>query len=48
VIAGSAIHGGKWLPEGMQFMRTLPRPNCPAGPFAAFLVCITLGPAGLR
>ena len=41
VVAGSAIHGGKWLPEAMQFMQanqqTLRQKPC-----AAFLVCITL------
>jgi menaquinone-dependent protoporphyrinogen oxidase len=41
VVAGSAIRGGQWLPEAMQFVRAhqvalLQRP------FAAFLVCMTL------
>jgi menaquinone-dependent protoporphyrinogen oxidase len=41
VVAGSAINGGQWLPEAMQFMRehqTALRQK----PFAAFLVCMTL------
>lgn len=42
VVAGSAIRGNKWLPEAMAFMHahqaTLARK-----PFAAFLVCITMG-----
>jgi menaquinone-dependent protoporphyrinogen oxidase len=41
VVAGSAIQGGQWLPEAMQFVQahqaTLARK-----PFAAFLVCMTL------
>jgi menaquinone-dependent protoporphyrinogen oxidase len=41
IVAGSAINGGAWLPEAMQFMRDhvveLERK-----PFAAFLVCMTL------
>jgi menaquinone-dependent protoporphyrinogen oxidase len=41
VVAGSAIHGGKWLPEAMQFMRTH-RAALAQKPFAAFLVCMTL------
>ncbi|HLE72631.1 MAG TPA: flavodoxin domain-containing protein [Anaerolineales bacterium] len=41
VVAGSAIRGGKWLPEAMQFMKT--HQAALAGkPFAAFMVCITL------
>jgi menaquinone-dependent protoporphyrinogen oxidase len=44
VIAGSAIHGSKWLPEAMQFMRTH-QAALARKPFAAFLVCITLGMA---
>jgi len=42
VIAGSAIHGGKWLSEGIKFLKS----NCNElrkVPFAAFMVCITLG-----
>ena len=42
VVAGSAIHGGKWLPEAMQFMRSQ-QSSLADKPFAAFLVCITLG-----
>lgn len=41
VVVGSAIRGGKWLPEAMQFMRTH-RATLAQKPFAAFLVCITL------
>jgi menaquinone-dependent protoporphyrinogen oxidase len=41
VVAGSAIHGGKWLPEGMQFMQEH-QAELRKKPFAAFLVCITL------
>ena len=41
VVAGSAIRGGQWLPEAMEFVqrhqRTLQRI-----PFAPFLVCITM------
>jgi menaquinone-dependent protoporphyrinogen oxidase len=42
VVAGSAIHGAKWLPEAMQFMRTH-QAALAQRPFASFLVCITLG-----
>jgi menaquinone-dependent protoporphyrinogen oxidase len=42
VVAGSAIHGQKWLPEGMQFLRTH-QAELRTKPFAAFMVCITLG-----
>ena len=41
VVAGSAIHGGKWLPEAMQFMQTH-QAALSRKPFAAFMVCITL------
>jgi menaquinone-dependent protoporphyrinogen oxidase len=41
VVAGSAIQGGQWLPEAMQFMRTH-RAALTQKPFAAFLVCMTL------
>jgi menaquinone-dependent protoporphyrinogen oxidase len=41
VVAGSAIQGGKWLPEAMQFMQTH-RAALTQKPFAAFLVCMTL------
>jgi menaquinone-dependent protoporphyrinogen oxidase len=44
VVAGSAIHGGKWLPEAMQFMQKN-RVVLSHKPFAAFMVCITLGMA---
>ncbi|MHB1007060.1 MAG: flavodoxin domain-containing protein [Chloroflexota bacterium] len=42
VIAGSAVRGGKWLPEAMQFLR-LHQAELAQRPFAAFLVCITMG-----
>jgi len=42
VVAGSAIHGQKWLPEGMRFLRAH-QAELRSKPFAAFLVCITLG-----
>lgn len=42
VVAGSAIHGSKWLPEAMAFLQTH-RVELSQRPFAAFLVCITLG-----
>ena len=41
VVAGSAIHGGKWLPEAMQFTRTH-QATLAQKPFAALLVCMTL------
>ena len=41
VVAGSAIHGGRWLPEAMQFMQTH-QAALAQKPFAAFLVCMTL------
>jgi menaquinone-dependent protoporphyrinogen oxidase len=41
VVAGSAIQGGQWLPEAMQFMRTH-QAALTRKPFAAFLVCMTL------
>jgi menaquinone-dependent protoporphyrinogen oxidase len=41
VVAGSAIQGGQWLPEAMQFMRTY-QAALAQKPFAAFLVCMTL------
>ena len=41
VVAGSAIHGGKWLPEAMQWMKGH-QAALLQKPFAAFLVCITL------
>ena len=42
VVAGSAINGGEWLPEAMQFVRQH-RLELARKPFAAFLVCMTLG-----
>jgi menaquinone-dependent protoporphyrinogen oxidase len=44
VVAGSAIHGSKWLPEGIQFLRTH-QAALAQRPFAAFMVCIALGVA---
>jgi menaquinone-dependent protoporphyrinogen oxidase len=41
VVVGSAIQGGQWLPEAMQFMQTH-RAVLAQKPFAAFLVCMTL------
>lgn len=41
VVAGSAIQGGQWLPEAMQFVRTH-QAELARKPFAAFLVCMTL------
>ncbi len=41
VVAGSAIHGGQWLPEAMQFLRAH-QADLRDKPFAAFLVCMTL------
>jgi menaquinone-dependent protoporphyrinogen oxidase len=41
VVAGSAIQGGEWLPEAMQFLQDH-RPELARKPFAAFLVCMTL------
>lgn len=41
VIAGSAIQGGQWLPEAMQFMQNN-QAALSRKPFAAFLVCMTL------
>jgi menaquinone-dependent protoporphyrinogen oxidase len=41
VVAGSAIQGGEWLPEAMQFMRTH-QAMLAQKPFAAFLVCMTM------
>jgi menaquinone-dependent protoporphyrinogen oxidase len=45
VVAGSAIQGGQWLPEAMQFMQTF-RAALAQKPFAAFLVCMTLAMPG--
>jgi len=41
VVAGSAINGGAWLPDAMQFMQSH-REELARKPFAAFLVCMTL------
>lgn len=41
VVAGSAIQGGQWLPEAVQFVRTH-QAALKQKPFAAFLVCMTL------
>jgi len=41
VVAGSAIRGGKWLPEAMDFMRAH-RAELARVPCATFMVCITL------
>jgi menaquinone-dependent protoporphyrinogen oxidase len=42
VVAGSAIRGGKWLPEALEFLRR--HQAALAGkPLATFLVCITMG-----
>ena len=41
VVAGSAIRGGKWLPEAMDFMREH-RADLRRVPCATFMVCITL------
>ena len=42
VVAGSAIRGGKWLPEAMQFLR-VHQAELSRLPLATFLVCITMG-----
>lgn len=41
VVAGSAVNGGAWLPEAMQFVREH-QSELKRKPFAAFLVCMTL------
>lgn len=41
VIAGSAIRGGRWLPEAVQFIRTH-QSALRHKPFAMYTVCITL------
>jgi menaquinone-dependent protoporphyrinogen oxidase len=41
VVAGSAIQGGEWLPEAMQFVQTH-QAELSRKPFAAFLVCMTM------
>jgi menaquinone-dependent protoporphyrinogen oxidase len=44
VVLGSAIHGQKWLPEAMEFLRAH-RAELARKPFASFMVCITLSMA---
>jgi menaquinone-dependent protoporphyrinogen oxidase len=41
VVAGSAVHNKKWLPEALQFVQAH-RTELASKPFAAFLVCMTL------
>src|SRR5512133_691459 len=41
VIAGSAIHSGKWLPEAFYFLEIF-REQLITKPFAAYLVCMTM------
>ena len=41
VLAGSAINGGAWLPDAMQFVKAH-QAELRKKPFAAFLVCMTL------
>ncbi len=41
VVAGSAIHGQKWLPEAMQFLHDH-QSELSHKPFASFMVCTTL------
>jgi menaquinone-dependent protoporphyrinogen oxidase len=41
IVVGSAINGGEWLPEAMQFIRAH-QPELAQKRFAAFLVCMTL------
>lgn len=41
VVAGSAINGGQWLPEAMQFVQSH-QAELRRKPLAAFLVCMTL------
>jgi menaquinone-dependent protoporphyrinogen oxidase len=41
VVAGSAIHGNKWLPEAVQFVQAH-QAELHSQPFAIFLVCMTL------
>jgi menaquinone-dependent protoporphyrinogen oxidase len=45
VVAGSAIQGGRWLPEALQFIQTH-QAALVQKPFAAFLVCMTLAMPG--
>ena len=41
VVAGSAIHSNRWLPEAVQFVQTH-QAELGNKPFAIFLVCMTL------
>ncbi len=41
VVVGSAIHGGKWLPEALQFVKAH-RSELAQKTFAAFLVCMAM------
>lgn len=41
VVAGSAVNGGAWLPEAVQFVQSH-QADLKSKPFAAFLVCMTL------
>jgi len=41
VIAGSAIHSGRWLPEAFDFLN-IHRDQLGLKPFAAYLVCMTM------
>ena len=45
VVAGSAIQGGRWLPEAMQFIQTH-QATLAQKPCAVFLVCMTLAMPG--
>jgi menaquinone-dependent protoporphyrinogen oxidase len=47
VVAGSAVQGGEWLPEAMQFVR-VHQAELARRPFAAFLTCMTASIAGGR
>jgi menaquinone-dependent protoporphyrinogen oxidase len=42
VIAGSGVQDRQWLPEAMQFLKAN-REELSKKPFAAFMVCMTLG-----
>lgn len=41
VVAGSAIHSGRWLPEAFDFLNAH-RQELNSKPFAAYLVCMTM------
>ena len=45
VVVGSAIRGGAWLPEALQFVQANQK-ALSKKPFAAFLVCMTLAMPG--